>query len=383
MVVDEREERAGGIAENKIRIAQVLGNAGSGGVISWLMNFYRRVDRERFAFDFYMYSPSPYDEEIRSLGGRVFYYPKVFNVIGAFGTLRRCFKREKYDIVHVHMTTLSFVALAAAKSAGVSVRICHAHTSAHSGEGWKYFVKVLIRPLSKLFATHLAGCSELAINWFYGKKHASCAKLIHNAVDLTRFEFDDEYRRAAREELSLPNGRVIGFVGRLEKQKNAGFAVETFALVAGRSRDTYLLIVGSGSEREALKKKIAALGLSERVLLMPERRDVEKYFAVTDVLVMPSLFEGLPLVAIEAQAAGIPVILSDNITRETGLTENCRFLSLKSRRAWAEAVVGTLESRDAGRSEGALAGGPFDIRAEAHALEEYYSSLAARKGERS
>ena len=116
---------------------------------------------------------------------------------------------------------------------------------------------------------------------------------------------------------------------------------------------------------------------------MPERRDVEKYFAVTDVLVMPSLFEGLPLVAIEAQAAGIPVILSDNITRETGLTENCRFLSLKSRRAWADAVVGTLESIDAGRSEGALEGGPFDIRAEARALEEYYSSLAARKGERS
>ncbi len=355
-----------------VRIAEVLGNATTGGVINWLMNFYRRIDRDKIQFDFYTYFPSPFDDEIRRLGGRVFYYPRVTHVFGAFSTLKKAFKKERYAAVHVHMTTLSFVALAAAEAAGVKHRICHAHSTANRAEGWKWFVKTLIRPLSKVFATDLAGCSEKSIRWMYGKKAASRAVLIHNAIETDRFRLAAEVAAA-----DADGGRAfktIAFIGRLEKQKNVLFLPEVFKRLREKRKDVRLLIVGSGSERGALERRIAELGLGDSVNIRGWENRVEKYYAETDVLALPSLFEGLPIVAVEAQAAGIPCVLSDNVTREAAVTDLCVFVPLGDVESWVKALENAL---DTGRRYDAdlLKGGPYDIRAEAKRLESYYGEL--------
>ena len=362
------------------RIAQVLGDASFGGVIVWLMNFFRNIDRTKFLFDFYMYAPSPFDDEIRALGGRVFYYPRVTDVFGAYGTLKKAFRDNGYSKVHVHMTTLSFVALAAAKSAGVPRRICHSHSTANPHEGWKYAVKMLIRPLPKLFATDLAGCSELAIRWLYGSKCADKATLVHNAVDLDRYRVSDGYAVEAKKRLGLSGRKVIGFAGRFERQKNLPWLIDVFAEVAGRRDDAVLILAGAGSEKQMLLRRAEEKGVADKIFFLGKVDEVKALYAAMDVFVLPSLFEGLPLVAIEAQAAGLFCLMSDNITREAAVTDNCAFLPLDDVNEWADAVLAVLEAARNYDGPEALSGGPYDIKAEARRLEEFYSGAPVRGG---
>lgn len=362
-----------------VRIAEVLGNAATGGVMNWLMNFYRHVDRSRVQFDFYMYAPSVFDDEIRALGGRVFYYPRVVtHVFGAIRTLKKAFKKEKYPIVHVHMTTLSFVALYAAKRAGVKRRICHAHSTADRAEGRKWLVKNMLKPLAGLFATDLAGCSELSIKWLYGRK-AEKATLIHNAIDTDRFAGAYASVVAADADDEGESVKTIGFIGRFEKQKNVGFLVDVFKEVAEKRKDVKLLLVGSGKEHDETVRKVNDYGLTERVEFRGWCKDIERYYAEIDVLALPSLFEGLPMVAVEAQAAGIPCVLSANITREAAVTPRCEFVSLAYRGKWTEALLRALdEGREYGKR--ALEGSAYDIRTEANKLTEYYLGTALEGG---
>ena len=223
-----------------------------------------------------MYAPSAFDDEIRSLGGRVFYYPKVVtHVFGAVKVLTKAFRKEKYPIVHVHMTTLSFVALFAAKLAGVKRRICHAHSTADRAEGWKWLVKNMLKPLAMLFATDLAGCSELSINWLYGRK-AEKATLIHNAIDAERFAGAYAEVAAADADDAEPM-KTIGFIGRLERQKNVGYLVEVFKEVAEKRKDVRLLLVGAGREYAEIVEKVKKLGLTERVEFRGWCKDIERY----------------------------------------------------------------------------------------------------------
>lgn len=372
------------VAENAqpVRIAQVLGNAAFGGVIVWLMNFFRNIDRTKFLFDFYMYAPSPYDDEIRALGGRVFYWPRVTNVFSAYRILKKAFRDNGYSTVHVHMTTLSFVALAAAKSAGVPRRICHSHSTANPHEGWKYAVKMLIRPLPKLFATDLAGCSELAIRWLYGAKCADKAVLVHNAVDLDRYRVSDGYAVEAKKRLGLSGRKVIGFAGRFERQKNLPWLIDVFAEVARRRDDAVLVLAGAGSEKQMLLRRAEEKGIADKIFFFGKVEDVNALYAAMDIFVLPSLFEGLPLVAIEAQAAGLFCLMSDNITREAAVTDNCAFLPLDDVNEWADSVLAVLEAARNYDGPEALSGGPYDIRLEAKKLEELYSRVPERKGGR-
>lgn len=354
-----------------VRLAWVLGYAETGGVMSWLMNYFRRIDRGKIKIDFYMYSPSPYDDEIRRSGGRVFYYPRVTHVFGAYRTLKKAFKENGYDVVHVHMTTLSFVALCAARSASVGRRICHAHSTANRGEGWKWAVKTLIRPLNRLFATEYAGCSEESIRWLYGEKRAKNAILIHNAVDVSRF-----LPRAPEVAAAAPDEDegigTIGFIGRFERQKNVGFLIDVFKELSKTRANVRLLLAGAGSEEKELKDKAAKEGLGGAVEFCSWSGNVEKYYSAIDVLTLPSLFEGLPLVAVEAQAAGIPCVLSGNVTEEAAVTKNCVFVPLNDTAAWVRALENAL---DAGRDPAealTLKGSDYDIEAEAARLEKYY-----------
>lgn len=364
--------------KQKIKIAQVVGASNTGGVISCVLNFYRNVDRDLFQFDFYTYGPSRHDKEILDLGGRVFYIPNVLSFFKSVSAMKSHFKKENYYAVHAHLTSLSFVPLLAAKRAGVKNRICHAHSTSHKSEK-VWIVKNSLKHISKLYPTRLAGCSKLSNRWLYGKKKGEEAFLLRNAIDLDRFYPDTERRAQMKEKLGLSGKKVIGCVCRFEFQKNIPFLIDAFALLAKKKENTHLVLVGGGSEEEVITKKIERYGLTERVHILRETQSVENYFAAFDLFVLPSRFEGLPLVAVEAQAMGIPCLLSDLITDEVDITGKCEFISIDSLRLWTEKMNVMLRSAEFYDETAKIKNAGYDIKLESKRLEKFYQSLNGEK----
>ena len=360
--------------ERKIKIAQIVGNATTGGVISCVLNFYRHIDRTRFAFDFYSYGPSKFDEEIKALGGNVFYVPKAIRPLSHLLKLKKLLKEGGYDIVHAHLTTLSVVSLLAAKQAKVKLRVCHSHSTTHRGEPTK-IIKDCLRPFSKTFATHTAGCSEYSIRWLYGKETAKKSFLLHNAIDLEKFTPNAELRERTRRTLGVENDFVFGSIGRFVYQKNYKFLIDAFALYAHDNPHGKLLLVGDGDEKDAIMKRIADYDLKERVIILNEISDVQKYYSAFDGFLLPSRYEGLPLVAVEAQAMNVPCILSKEITHEADVGGIYCFLDISSAKTWADAMQQLFVEHPTYDVHDSLIGSNFDIANETHRLEEFYQNL--------
>ena len=360
--------------DKKIKIAQIVGNATTGGVISCVLNFYRHIDRSRFQFDFYSYGPSKYDEEIKALGGSVFYVPKAIRPLSHVSKLKKLLKDGDYDIVHAHLTTLSVVSLFAAKLAKVDKRVCHSHSTTRRGEATK-IVKDCLRPFSKTFATHTAGCSEYSIRWLYGEKTAKTSFLLHNAIDLDRFVPNAELRSRTRRTLGIDNDFVFGSIGRFVYQKNYTFLIDAFALYCKNNKDGKLLLVGDGDERADIVKRIEKHGIKDRVLLLDEVSDVWKYYSAFDAFVLPSRYEGLPLVAVEAQAMNLPCLLSKEITKEVDVGGTYAFLGIDSPKTWADAMQKLFDEHPTYNVHDSLVGGSFDVLNETKRLENYYEQI--------
>lgn len=323
-----------------IRVAQVMGYMDGGGVEQVVMNYYRHIDRSRVQFDFLVCEGSGMvpREEIESMGGRVLMVPPYKELPRYMRETERLFREESWPIVHSHVNALSMFPLRAAKRAGVSVRIAHSHSTAGRGETAKNAAKLVLRRFSNVYPTHRMACSRYAGEWLFGK--GADFEVVYNAIDLSRFAFDAEARAEARADLGLVGGQTaIGHVGRFMPQKNHRFLIEAFALAAKRRPDLVLVLVGTG-EAEALAEGWAAeRGVSDRVMFLGQRDDVGRLYQAFDAFALPSLYEGLGLVGVEAQAAGLPCFLSDRITREVDVTGTVRFLPIDDPRAWAEALA--------------------------------------------
>ena len=367
----------GNMDGQKIKIAQIVGNATTGGVISCVLNFYRHIDRNVFSFDFYSYGPSKYDEEIHALGGNVFYIPKAIRPLSHAAKLKKLLKDKDYDIVHAHLTTLSVVSLFAAKLAKVKVRVCHSHSTTHKAEATK-IVKDVLRPFSRMFATHTAGCSEYSIRWLYGKKTAKTSFLLHNAIDLSKFEPNPELRQKQRKLLGIEDNFVFGTIGRFVYQKNYKFLIDAFALFAKENQDAMLLLVGDGEEKADIVKRIQKHNLQDRVVILEEVNDVQKYYATFDAFVLPSRYEGLPLVAVEAQAMNLPTLLSTEITHEADVGGIYCFADISSPRVWADEMQKVYDERPKYDVHDSLVGSNFDIENETHRLENFYKEIVGR-----
>lgn len=254
------------------------------------------------------------------------------------------------------------MALSAAKKARVPVRICHAHSSAHKSEGLGYLAKCFLKPFAVKNATHLAGCSKLSNKWLYGKKRGEQAFLLRNAVDLNRFSPNKRLQH---------EGKIVGFVGRFVFQKNLEFLITAFSHLLKLRRDVKLVLVGDGKQKEKLQglaQKLAA----GKVEFHPETPAIEQWYKKFDVFAMTSRFEGLPLVAVEAQCCGTPCLLSDKITKEADIGGNVRFLPLGDAKLWARTMNELLE---ASQIIAAPEDFGYDISTEASRLLEYYQSI--------
>ena len=358
-----------------VRVLHIVTKMDRGGLETMLMNYYRHMDREKIQFDFLEHrrERAAYDDEIESLGGRIFRLPRL-NPLSShyFYALNAFFAAHpEYRIVHSHLDCMSTYPLRAAKKAKVPVRIAHAH-STNQDRNWKLAFKLISKKLISLYATDLFACSADAGEWMFGTKDVH---ILPNAIDIDRYAFNLRIRNQTRKALGLDDAFLIGHVGRFSAVKNHSFLIDVFAQIKRQEPNSKLLLVGAGSEMQAVQQKVKTLGLEADVIFTGVRNDVANLMQAMDVFVFPSLYEGLGIVLIEAQAAGLPCVVSDVIPREAYLTDLVTAEKLSSSvETWAEKI---LEKREVLRTDrrAEIAAHGFDITTEAVKLQEFYINV--------
>ena len=364
--------------EQPIRVAQVLNRMDSGGVEAVVMNYYRHIDRKQVQFDFYFAKDSvfPQREELEKMGAGIYPIPSYTKVFSYHRVSHHAFKRGNYQIVHAHLSTMSVFPLFAAWRAGIPVRICHNHSTAHWGEGKKTLLKYLLRPFAKVFATDYFACGEKAGRWMYGNRcfERGRVHVMPNAIDTKKFAYDEEAKRCLRAELGIPQDAfVLGHVGRFMYQKNHAFLLRVFQRLLSSRQDAWLLLIGEGERMKPIRSEVEKMGIEGKVRFTGTRSDVAKLYSAMDVFCLPSFYEGLPVVALEAQANGLPCLFSDRMTKEVVLTPGARQLSIENPEPWVKAV------QEAQRQNTCALPERYDIAFEGEILKNFYIKKGKRK----
>lgn len=363
---------------NVLRVAHIIGDMAGGGVEAVVMNYYRHIDKSKVQFDFIIHDTSTHvpKQEIEELGGRIFYVPHYKHLSAYKKALLKIFKENKYKIVHSHMNTLSVFSLKMAKKAGVKVRIAHSHSTSNKREWKRNILKNVLRPYSKKYATHYFACSEYAGRWLFGDKTFDSGKVtvINNAIDIEKFKYNEETRKKVREELKISDKFVIGHVGRFMAQKNHSFLIDIFNEVQKQRKNAVLLLLGDGPLLEEIKSKVTDLVLSDKVLFMGNLSNPEDYYNAMDCFVLPSLYEGLPVVGIEAQINGLKCLLSGEMTNETKILKDTQFMQLNGNvKIWAEEIQAKkIEEDDRKNAYKYFVNSKYDISFESKKLENFY-----------
>lgn len=355
-----------------IRVLQVVTHMERGGLESTLMNYYRHIDRERVQFDFLVHRQerAAFDDEIESLGGKLYRLPRLVPWSeGYLAALNHFFdEHPEYKIVHVHQDCLSSVILRAAAQHNIPVRIAHSH-NANQDKNLKYPIKLWYKRSIPKYTTNLFACGKDAGDWMFG---GAPYQIINNAIDATSYSFNPKNRIEVRHQLGSADKLIIGHVGRFNPQKNHPFLLDIFAALLKKEPNAVLLLVGGGEDMPKIQAKAHALGIAEHVRFLGVRSDVAALMQAMDVFVFPSLYEGLGIVLIEAQAAGLPCVVSDTIPREAYLTDLVTAERLSSStETWADNI---LEKRNFPRTDrrAEIAAHGFDIATEAVKLQEFY-----------
>ena len=322
-----------------VRIAQMMTDMNYGGAEMAVLNIYRHIDRARYQFDFFALEGSsiPGRQEIEALGGRIYVLPGLKKFPAYVKMATRILQENRYPMVHSHMNTLSAFSLYAAGKAGIPVRIAHSHSVAGKGEGLRNLAKYGLRTLLIPLPTHRAACSRQAGKWLFGEKKF---RILPNGVDFQTFAFDPEKRAQMRKNLGLEKRFVVGHIGRFCYAKNHEFLLEVFAEIRRKRKNALLLLVGEGPLQKKIQKKAENMGLLDDILFLKPRIAVSGLYAAMDVFLLPSRYEGMSMAAMEAQAAGLPCILSTAEPEEGRIRQDCRRLPLKAgAEAWAGAAL--------------------------------------------
>lgn len=311
------------MCNRKIKVAQIIGNAGNGGVEACILNYYKAIDRDKIQFDFFVSQTSDLIDPkvINELDGNVIITPKYTHLFKYIKFLKKAFKENKYDIVHSNLNSLSVFPLFAAKLAGIKVRIAHSHSTTNKKEFLRNLIKNFLKHFSKLFANEYFACSELAGIWLFGKRTFKKGKvfIVHNAIDTERFKFNQELRDQTRKEFGISDDTILlGNVGRLCRQKNQKFLLD---LLSKLDLNRYkLLILGQGELKNDLVEHAKKIGVYNNVIFVDKSTQPEKFYNAFDIFLLPSLYEGLPVSGVEAQVNGLPCIFSDNVTKEANIS---------------------------------------------------------------
>lgn len=361
-----------------IRVAAIIGKMDSGGKKNLVMEYYRHIDREKVQFDFICDSDSQAipDEEIASLGGRVYRIPPYQHIFSNMREMKRICKENKYPVMHAWNSTMNLFPMKVAKSVGIPVRISESLSMAHEGD-WKTILKKILRPMSKWYATHYMSCGDDCGRWQFGDKLFNAGKVdVFKTVINTEFNaYNAEVREKTRKEFGWEDKIVVGHIGRFTAQKNSVHLIEIFAAVARKEPKAVLCLIGDGELKEAMMAKIKELGIEKQVNYLGRREDIQQFYNAMDCFLLPSLYEGLPVVGLEAESCGLPMFFSTEVTREANACELGHFIPLSaSEDEWADEILKAIsENMPVRRSHAKeVADAGFDSASEARRLQNYY-----------
>lgn len=344
---------------------------GFNGITSVIMNYYRNIDKKKIQFDFVICEKihESVSDEIKKLGGNIYILPsrkkRLFKYIKS---LKSLVKENNYKVVHVHGNsgTLYFD-IHALKQVGVPVRIAHSHNSTCT---YKIIHRLLKKTLSRE-TTHPIACSKLAGDWLFTKDYT----VLNNGIDIEKFKFNNEVRDKYRREMDLEDKYVIGHVGNFLYQKNHEYLLKVFKEVVNRNPKAVLMLVGDGKLEAEIKSLINRLGIQDSVLMLGKRSDTAELMQAMDVFVFPSRFEGLPVVLVEAQSAGLKCIISNAITKECQITGEVEYLDLSEEiDKWVDKILMIKSGYQRNIAFEKVRKSKFNIKNETKKLEEIYIS---------
>lgn len=362
-----------------IKVLHIMNGAVSGGISMTVLNMYKVIDKEKYRFDFALYDMNLGQNglELLNLGCNFYKLPlKSKHPVIYLVELAKLLRNKSYDAVHVHYNQTSFYPLFLAKIMDIKIRIAHAHTNREDKNFFKKKLSITKKKMTNKVATILIACTKDAAIATFGKEclHDHRLILLKNSIDINRFRFDPLIRVLKQEELGIKDKFVLGCVGNLVPEKNTQYTLRVFQAFQRVCQNSVLLIIGSGPLEEELKRMAVELGIISSVIFLGTRPDVNDYLQSFDFFIMPSLYEGFGIAAIEAAASGLPIFLSSSIPVDFKFYSRCHFLSVNLDPAlWAKEMLkisvnnekrynGALEVKNAG----------YDLASSKYLVEKFY-----------
>ncbi len=365
-----------------IRVLMIFTVMNRGGAETMIMNYYRNIDRTKIQFDFVVHrqEKGAYDDEIRRLGGRIYVFPAVRP--SNFSKYKKQIREfldihSEYRIIHSHAQELAYYFYKIAHEKGIPFIITHSHNASMLWD-IKAPLRIFWRKIMFKYINVYFSCGLEAAKHYYGKKRARQSILMHNAIDVVQFEYNENARRKIRKELNIPDdGYVIGNVGRFSKQKNHPFILKVFASFIKRHSDSWLMLVGEEDDKHTVRKRAEELGIERHVVFTGLRTDIPEILSALDCILMPSLFEGVSVAMIEEQASGLPLITSDKVPDEVAILPSTEFVPLKADTdVWVSALERYRNIPRNANAADAVRNAGYDIKTNATELQEYYLALS-------
>lgn len=360
-----------------IRILHMIGSLNFGGSQTMVLNLYRAIDRNRVQFDFVLDHPHEraLADQVEMLGAKIYIMPP-FNGKN-FIQIRRVwdqFFREhpEYKILHSHVRSYASVYLPIAKKHGIRT-IIHSHNTSN-GSSLKALLKAALQYPLRYQADYFFSCSEEAGKWLFGEKivYSQRHTVLKNSIDVDKYRYNEKNRETYRQMLGLTDKYVCVNVARFHPQKNHIFLLNMFSELHQKRPESLLLLVGDGEMRSVIESQIREMGLEQDVILLGNRNDIPQLLQAADVFLFPSLWEGLGIVAVEAQAAGLSCVCSDNVPKLAKVTENCVFLPLQED-LWVKECLKDIPERIDTYNQIVSSG--YDIHESAKWLQEFYLKI--------
>lgn len=361
-----------------IKVAYILGKLHSGGKKNLVMEYYRHMDTDKVRIDFICDSDSNSipEEEVKALGGKVYRVTPYEHIIKNMQEMKQIFDEEQYDVIHAWDSMMNLFPLVVAKKAGIMVRISESLSMANKGEA-KTLIKYALRPFTSIGANYYMACGVDCGVFQFGRSAYDKGKIaiFKTVINTDENSFDEELRAVTRKKFGWEEKHVYGFIGRYMPQKNPVFIIDVFNEIQKIDKQAQLVLIGFGGMEKAMMDKVAEYGIQEKVANLGRREDIKQFYNAFDCFLLPSLYEGLPVVGLEAQSCGLPIFFSTKITHEAKACEIAYFISLKKpANQWAKQIVEVVDKnipvRKSFSEEVAKAG--FDSRSEALRLQNYY-----------
>lgn len=369
-----------------IKVAVSINKCDSGGQKSVIMSYLRNFDRQRIEWDLIVDADSnsiPY-EEVKALGGRIHVIPPYQKIVKHMAALRKLFKEEKYDVFYAANNTMNLFPLSVAWLCGIKVRVSESLSTASKLEKKKTLMKNVLKRFSHWFCNYYMANGIESAEYQFGKKTTEAGKvaIFLNPVDAEKNDFDPSLRQECREQMGWTDKVVYGTIARFEMQKNPLFLIDVMNEIRKKSDKAQFCIIGIGSMEEQMKQKITECGFGDRMSWLGRREDIKQFYNAFDAFLLPSLYEGFPVVGVESQACGLPVFFSDAVTREAGIEELGHYIELsKSASEWADIIITETEKlmpNRRGRKEYLKLHG-FDAASEALRLSEYFENAVIKQ----